>query len=60
MFGIDKFKQLMPPALDRPAGRTRGAGVLQLQGGGEIKFILNSEKDSSMRDECIRCGSVLQ
>ena len=40
--------------------RTRGAGVVELQGAGETRFVLDSEKDSSMRDECVRCGSILQ
>ena len=37
-----------------------GAAVMELQGAGETRFVLDSEKDSSMRDECVRCGSVLQ
>lgn len=55
VFGVDKFKQL-----GRSGMRTRGAGVVELQGAGETRFVLDSENDSSMRDECVRCGSVLQ
>ena len=61
VFGVDKFKRLLPPVLNLgPSRRARGAGVMQLQGAGETRFVLDSEKDSSMRDECVRCGSVLQ
>ena len=61
MFGVDKFKRLLPPVLNiGPSRRARGAGVMQLQGAGETRSVLDSEKDSSMRDECVRCGSVLQ
>ena len=54
IFGADDFKKLTPPALDLGvAGRTRGAGVRELQGAGEIKYFYNPDKDSEARDRCI-------
>ena len=44
VFGVDKFKQRMPPAFGWPAQRARRAGVTQLHGIGEIRFVLDSER----------------
>ena len=60
VFGVDKFKEIRPPALQLGRGVRRGAGVKQLEGVGEIRFVLDSEKDSEMRDVAVRAGSVLQ
>jgi hypothetical protein len=60
IFGADDFKKLTPPALDLGVvGRTRGAGVRELQGVGETKYFFNPDKDSEARDRCIAAGQVL-
>ena len=60
IFGADDFKKLTPPALDLGlAGRTRGAGVRELQGVGETKYFFNPEKGSEARDRCIAARQVL-
>ena len=43
-----------------PSSRTRrSAGVIDLQGVGEIIYRLHTDTDSEMRDRCIAAGSVL-
>ena len=60
IFGADDFKKLIPPALDLGvAGRTRGAGVRELQGVGEMEYFFNPDKDSEARDRCVAAGAVL-
>jgi len=65
VFGVEKFKKIMPPLLDLGvAGRTRGGGarVRQLEGAVEdldqIRYIFNPETDEAARDACIACGAA--
>jgi len=62
IFGSEHFKQIMPPALDLVSARLRrsGAGVNALEGVGKVRFALNADKDSEMRDRTVRAGSILQ
>ena len=62
VFGPDKFKKIMPPALDLGvAGRTRhgGAGVRALEGLGKVRYVLHPDTDSENRDRCAAAGQAL-
>ena len=54
VFGIEDFKEVMPLGM-----QTRGARVLQLQGVGVTRYILQESRDETARDACIAAGSVL-
>ena len=58
VFGSSTFRAVTPPAL---ASRTtrQGAAVLQLEGLGVTRFVLQQDRDSSIRDRCVQAGSVL-
>ena len=63
IFGDEQLKRVMPPALDLgPAGGTRrgGAAVRELEGAGEVRYVLSVDTDSEMRDRTVRAGSLLQ
>lgn len=62
VFGSDRFKKIMPPALDLgPFAGTRhaGAAVRELEGVGQIRYVLHPDTDSESRDRCVAAGAAL-
>jgi len=52
-----KLQEIFPPALratvaGRVSGRTRGAGVRQVEGLGEKKYVLETRMDNEIRELC--------
>ena len=62
VFSAEQLKQLVPPQLEdaaRARPRTRGAAVLEVEGAGDIRHVINVTKDEEIRANCISAGSTL-
>ena len=59
VFSAEKFKALMPPALEG-AGRvrTRGTAVRELQGVSEVRHLFAQETDDDVRHACVQAGAT--
>ena len=42
------------------SARTRGAAVLEVQGVGDIRYVINLTKDKEIRANCIGAGAALR